>query len=399
MKKITFLNIFFLLALSMSAQVTTGYYRVQNAATKRYITIRNNEVPVNKNQTDADLHSLVTVRNFDKVISDPGAIIYIENCGGYNHKLEGQGINTYQATDGLYLQIRSIGTGNPKTYQANFSTKLGAKYLFDEPDPNNDFDEAWVLTNGDKAHSSWYLKPIDDKDNYWGLAPNLSDGDYFYSTLYALFPYSITSSHVQVFAVTKVDYEMGAAVIEEVKDEVPDSNPVLIRTVSNKAADNILTPIQSTGVTVKTNLLKGNRFNYLQDNDEATENHNRVEFNPATMRALGLTKDGKIGFVSDPAIEYSPIYDKDYEEVVDSTRYLPANSAYLTVPASCADELRIMTKQEYDEAVATSIDGNITDELKVNSIRDLDGRVSRAKSGQVQIIEYKDGTVIKKLTR
>ena len=71
-----------------------GYYRVQNKQTQRYIRVIDNKGSVNLATTNADLGALETVKPFERVVSDPASIIYIEKAGdGYN--LKAQGTSSY----------------------------------------------------------------------------------------------------------------------------------------------------------------------------------------------------------------------------------------------------------------------------------------------------------------
>ena len=84
----------FLLTLSISvancawAQYNgSGYYRVQNKVTKRYIRVIDNRGSVNLATTEADLGALETKKHFENVVNDPASVIYITEAGdGYNFK-------------------------------------------------------------------------------------------------------------------------------------------------------------------------------------------------------------------------------------------------------------------------------------------------------------------------
>ena len=51
-------------------------------------------------------------------------------------------------------------------------------------------------------------------------------------------------------------------------------------------------------------------------------------------------------------------------------KYLPANKAYLKVPAGSAKEIRIITEEEYE----TSIENTLSDESVRTEFYDLSGR-------------------------
>ena len=79
--------------------VANGYYRIQNNASSRYITIRDNMVgDVDYSSTNADLSNIVTWRGFDYVKSNPASIIYVEQQGGTQYNLKVQGTSIYEIT-------------------------------------------------------------------------------------------------------------------------------------------------------------------------------------------------------------------------------------------------------------------------------------------------------------
>ena len=73
---------------------------------------------------------------------------------------------------------------------------------------------------------------------------------------------------------------------------------------------------------------------------------NRTSYDAKTMRVLGQLADGSIGFKK------------------SEINYIPANKAYLPVPASAPDELKIMTSSEY-EAFLAAIEENRRDTVTV----------------------------------
>ena len=95
MRKITLLLLTALCTLAAHAQLNgDGYYRVQSSEQQRYVRVIDNRGSVNMETTDADLSALRTQRDFDKVVSDPGSIIYIKKMNtGYD--LQSQGTGSY----------------------------------------------------------------------------------------------------------------------------------------------------------------------------------------------------------------------------------------------------------------------------------------------------------------
>ncbi len=317
MKKFTLIQLFLLFTIAVPAQVASGYYRVQNKVTKRYITVQDNSFTINTAATDVDLSALVTIRNYNRIINDPGSIIYIENKGNNNYILKAQGTDTYTASGGHYLKITKSGDA----YKAYVTDKGLTKYLADEYDPYEYYDESSVFTAEDKTRE-WYIKPINETDNYLGLTPTITDGKNFYQTLYASFPFRIVSENMKAYRISKVD--RGMAVMEEIVGEVPAATPILIKTTSKAATDNRLDILVSSTASTGANILKGNYFNHA-------DRKNQTPYDASTMRMLGIQKDGTIGFIKDNDMDY-----------------LPANKAYLPVPAGCPDDVKLVTKEEYE---------------------------------------------------
>ncbi len=367
MKKISVLLLLFCSVWSVSAQLANGYYRVKNKVTARYATLRDNTFAINKTATDADLSALMTIRDYNKIICDPGSIIYIEHHGNNNYVLKAQGTDTKTATGGEYLKILARQGG----YWAYATNNGMTKYLTDERDPNFEFDDSYVITTDDKTRV-WYIQPLNSTDNYLGLTPSLSDGTYYYQTFYASFPFSFASSDVQAFIIDKV--VDGYAIIKEVVGEVPGATPVIVRSKSNQADVNKVNVLVNSSATVSGNKLKGNYFNYARRN-------NQTAYNPSTMRVLGVLSNGSVGLLKSSTLDY-----------------LPINSAYLPVLEGTPEELKLVTQAEYDEIVASSIESlNVDKEAKVVRIHTLDGK--QGAFGSVRLVEYSDGRVVKKIIR
>ncbi len=324
MKKTLFLSFFLLFAGVALAQPADGYYRIKNAVTDRYMTVWDNTFTILTTATDVDLSALVTIRDYSKIINDPGSILYIYKDGdGYT--IKAQGTNTYDATGGYKLQLKKNADG---TYKASATAKGFMKYLGDEPDPDREFDDAWVGTGYTGDTRNWHLLPLNETDNYFGLTPSLTDGEYYYQTLYAPFPYAFTSPDIEAYRITIVGH--GMAAVEKIEGEIPAETPVIIKSKSGVAAANRINVLVATGATVGQNLLLGNYFNYWRRGKQ-------VPYDAATMRVLGKKADGTIGFIKDSKL-----------------KYLDRNSAYLSVPGDCADELKFVTPEEYELATGIS---------------------------------------------
>ena len=173
-----------------------GYYRVQNVQTQRFIRVIDNKGSVNLATTNADLGALETVKPFERVVSDPASIIYIEKASdGYN--LKAQGTSSYSIIK-YYVKLRA-GSGN--TYRAYAQDGGLVKYLRDE---NTTYDEGVVLT-ADGNPRDWYIKPVNQTDGqYFAFKPDITVNNVSYATIYASFPFTITSSSMKAYYISKV---------------------------------------------------------------------------------------------------------------------------------------------------------------------------------------------------
>ena len=309
---------YFLLFVSLIAQAQlsgNGYYRIKNRDTERYLTIVDNKASVNIATTEPDLAAILPIRNFDRIVGNPGSIIYIEDAGSGNYILSGQNVNTYNLV-GEYLKLRVNKDGS---YYAYASAKGMTKYLCDE---QSSYDEGWLMTG--TTMRNWNIIPVSsDTENYFAAVPEFEYNGKYYTTMYASFSYKAKNTNTELYYVA--DIAKNAAVIKKLDASsiVPALTPIVIKCSSSDYTNNKLDVVASS-----SSALSGNRLGGVLFNNDNNKHLNRVAYDPNTMRVLGLTKDGSIGFVT---------ADIDY---------LPANKAYLTVPAGSPSELKMVTEDE-----------------------------------------------------
>lgn len=318
MKKFLILLLVLSAVTAASAQtkaVADGYYRIQNKNTTRYITVIDDKGGKDVATTDIDLGALVTLKSFERVVSNPGSIIYIEKLSDGGYKLKSQGTDTKTIT-GYSLKLYSNSDG---TYRAYGEQSGMVKYLCDQKD---DLDTGMLRTEG--SCRDWYLKPVTQEDgNYFGFTPEFTVGSDYYASIYASFPFSLNSAGMKAYYITKVGKGM-AAFKEVTGGNVPASTPVIVKLASAKYVDNKVTLLASSPAAVSGSMLRGVYF----------RNPNKVHYNqkandPATMRVLGVTSDGSIGFVT------------------STEAFLPANKAYLVVPTGTPAELKLVSEEGY----------------------------------------------------
>ena len=316
----TFLGLFFV--LSINAQIKNGLYRVKNYKTERYVYVLDNTGSINYSTTSADMGAMELWKDLDRCIDNPASIIQVVNVGNNNYDLQSQGTGVHDIIS-HYVTIYPYGDGTYQLYASNGS--LG-KYLSDEETTNVPDGQLGTTNKGE--YRRWLPIPMDTESNYFGLRPSLQCGSKFYQTFYADFRIKTLGEGMKAYTVKEIYKHIVA--IEEITDEViPANTPVLIECSSNQAGDNKLELfVRDKSQLGRTNLLKGVYFNnpYRPKSKDA-----RTAYNGNTMRVLGLTENGEIGFV------------------MSSDPYIAANSAYLQVPEGTASELVFMSPEELEK--------------------------------------------------
>ena len=355
MKKTLLLTFLLTATLAIHAQLNgDGFYRVQNVTTGRYAKVADNRGSLNYTAATADLKAIRTIRDFENVVSDPGTVIYIEQTStdpaNPRYDLKAQGTGVYEII-GHYGQIKETRKGG--TYQA-FATAYGmTAYIADEYYlVNGEFEEIGVLDEKETRTREWYIHPMSQEDGkYFGIQPEWTDGNNYYSTFYASFPFSFHSAGMKAYYVCAIDSQYGIAVWKEVTGDIPASMPIMVACATNSPSTNRLDIHNSEAKAASDNLLRGVYFDL-----EKGPHANRTSYDATTMRVFGQLADGSLGF-----------------KKADIT-YIPANKAYLPVPASAPDELKLMTDSEY-EAFLTAIEENRRDTVtvRVNNVTKVYG--------------------------
>ena len=330
-----------------------GYYRVQSAKQGRYISVVDSYGSINMSTTTADLGALHTVLGIERVVSDPSSIIYIKKMnGGYD--LQSQGTGSYSIIS-YAIQIQDLGDG---CYWAS-ATKSGlTKYLMDEivddrmtPEDEKIIGNVTTIGTPTGNEADWYIKPVTTSgDNYLGLTPTISIGANYYQSFYAAFPFTFGSAGMSAYAVTKIDPKKSAVVISELTNGVPSATPVIVKCSSAEPSNNRLNIGASASSSVSGNQLKGVYFcNDIND----PKHRNVVNYDAATMRVLGKAADGALAFIKQAGL-----------------KYIPANSAYITVSADAPDELKVYTQAEYDALPDDTLRGDLNNDKTVD-IQDM----------------------------
>lgn len=320
MRRVFFLLLASLCSITSFAQLNgDGYYRVRNVGSQRYIVVTDNKGSVNVGSMSADLGAVKLFKGFENVVSDPGAVLYVDEVNGL-YRFNSQGTDTHKII-GYDLKLKKNTDGTYKAYQEESGFSM---YLCDSR--KEDTTDGVLSTKSDATnYRDWEFLPISATGTeYFGVTAEFSHNGSYYSTLYASFPFTFASSGMTAYYISLV--EEGIAVLTEVPNNVvPASMPVIIKATSAEAANNRLNIAANSATKPSDNKLGGVYFH-----NTSKAHNNLTPYDPETMRVLGLTATGKLGFVK-----------ADIEN-------LPANKAYLNVPAGTADELEVMTAAEYE---------------------------------------------------
>ena len=356
------------LAMAQGGQYTgTGYYRVQNKDTKRYMSIWDNKASISG--TTVDFGAFRTLKGFEQqVVSNPATICYFEHISGNVNgtsraNLMGQGLNLYNLV-GIYLDIYyNNSAGADYTYTLSGKKSPASLTLQDSQASDDEVDIKNLRTKGGLSY--WYLLPVNDADGqYFGLKPDVQvSTTEYWGTVYAGFPFRPKTEGTKIYTVRVAE---GYAIVKEVTGDVPMNAPVLFRCVSDQPTNNRLNLLNSTSASLGSTAMKGNWYNYnnvdntFQPGDDGyyLDHYNRTAYNPTTMRMLDVV-DGKAAFVKSATLDF-----------------LPANKAYLQVSADAPDVLPIVTEAEYAAIIAEREKDNVT--LTANSYSRLYGDANPA---------------------
>ena len=228
MNKIKILIIATACATSAFAQLSgDGYYRVQNPVQERFISIADNRGYVSVQATDADMGALKTLGGgFDRVVSDPSTVIYF-NKRGSGYDLHSQGTSSYT----IVGYLLTLGTMSDGTYTAYASQNGLVKYLADQLKSSvfDSFDsDGTVVTNSDKTRK-WNILPVSLNNYYFGITPDVTASGNYYKSFYAEFPFTLYSSGMDAYYVSKVDEAKSSVVIKDITGGVPAATPVIVK--------------------------------------------------------------------------------------------------------------------------------------------------------------------------
>lgn len=312
-----------------------GYYRVKNYGTQRWASLIDDMGSIDKTGEMADLHALGLNKNTENILSNPASIVYVKLINSYNYDVSTQGTSLSTLVNIPLHIMRNKTVDGEDVYKIYGVYNNITEYIYDGQSTKS-FDKGAAALWNNKTNSplpdasDWYFTPVDETtDNFIGVKPSVNINGVNYATFYASFPFTTFSSEMEVYYIGRITN--GYAELIELTDMVPASTPVLIKCAGTTAYDNKLkigTPVDK----IKGNSLTGVYFNYTSENRV-----NHIIYKPETMRILGRCSDGSLGFIT---------ADLDY---------IPANTAYLKVPANSPSELKCLMTDEFEAAISSGI--------------------------------------------
>ena len=312
----------------------SGYYRVQNAMSKRYAYLIDNTGSFNKYTTTVDVGAIDLFSDFLRASSDPATVLYLNHIDGSQYDVAGQGTSLHEFLEVYMKLIEGKVYDGKQAYYATGNKSGFSKYLGDSY-ADRDGEEGHASTEATGDARLWYIHPMvtDSSDAYFGVAPTLTAGGKYYYPLFAGFPYSPSSAGMKTYIVSKIDGYNGVAVIKEVAGVIPSGCPVIVECSNPLAVDNKMNVgPNGNAADVLGNALRGVYFNINK-----TKHINQTPYDKASMRLLSV-KDGKLVFET------------------SDCEFVPRNQAYLYLPEASMhgiSEYKVMTESEYQAYVET----------------------------------------------
>ena len=355
------ISIFCSVIVAAQSVTGSGYYRVQNIGTERFLYVKDNTGSYDMVRDVGDFEALQLWKDQSLTISDPSSIIYLEKQSSGQYDLQAQGTGIHDLVS-MYVDLHYVSTGSQKligSYTVSATHSGVTKYLGDRE--TGSYADGVVGTGMSSPYRNWKVIPVDssDDDAYFGITPTVKCGSTYYYPFYADFAFNMPTG-MKAYIVTAIDTNLGMVVLKEITGTVPASTPVIIACASGDPSDNRLSLLYSTAGYPSDNLLKGVYF----CNEKRKYSSDAITaFDSGTMRVLGVTSEGKLGFVSSSDNLYT----------YKNTLYLPANQAYLPVSSGTNSELTIVSEEEYATASINSI--SIEDaNSDAQPVYDLQGR-------------------------
>lgn len=313
---------------------TNGFYRVQNYGTGRFAYVLDNTGSIDYSTTSADMGAIELHRDTARLHYDPASVIFARIIDNASHKydLEAQGTGVF---DLIQHYVQTSYQSDTHTFKVYATSSGFSKYLSEMDSTNSAREESYLSTERKGVYRLWTVIPFGADGDYFGILPTMQLGQKYYRPFYASFTVVLPSSGMRAFYIKQV--HRNAAILEELHGTIPAYTPVYIECSGAHAWENKVDILEgSRSGAVSGNKLKGNFFRNF---NRRSSRDALVAYNPVVMRVLTTTPDGQLCFAKASGLSY-----------------LPANEAYLEVPATAEDTLLVMTEAEYQVySTATSI--------------------------------------------
>ncbi len=356
-----------------------GFYRVQNAFTKRYVYLLDNRGSYSIGSTSADVNAIHLYKDAQRRYSDPSSILYVSHVSDSYYNISGQNTSVYGLLE-TYIKLYPAGEYDGMNSYFAYASKSGmVKYLCDNR--TSSYEDKGIIAvdpQGDKQRRQWYILPVDaDTDEYFGITPSVTAGDKYYHPFFADLAYKAKSDGMKFYVVTDID-PVGAVVVRELQGSVPLGTPVIIECSNQNPSDNRLDLgfFSSEYGNTDGNKLSGIYF----DNDVSDKRHyNRTPFDKNSMRVLGEV-DGKLAFVRG-----------DYDFIPRNQAYLPLSDANL----HGIDNFLVMTAEELEDYKKQIGDGvEIVGQSNVVDVYSVDGRLVKTGVDRNEVYNLGRGVYI-----
>lgn len=356
-------------ALPAMAQLNgNGYYRIENYMTQRWVYVCDNKAWESTTGTTVNVEALRLWKNLEKAVPEASTVIYIEQQGsGYDLRNQGTGVAQLV---GMTAKI-TPRSGVDNAYNIHGTRSGMTKYLADGQ-TGLSWDEGAMRDNGTPSReNSWWrffaISPT-DPTNYYGIQPTVNSPKGWFGTVYASFPMDFYSEGMEAYYVTRV--ADGQAVYAQLQGGIAPNTPVIIKCAGENPTNNRMNLLVSGGNAPESSMLRGVYF----CNDVWGPHFNCLTYDPATMRLLGLTSQGDLGFITPTDVQY-----------------VPANSAYLVVPAGTPAELKLVTEDEF----VAGVDRVVSDAEEIKAVvNGLQITLSGVKDGQLINVYSTSGALV-----
>ena len=368
-----------------------GYYRVMNQGTNRYVYVLDNSGSVDYLNQSADMGAIELWRDGATMnrLTNPATVIYydqriIVSDTQERGDLAVQGTSVYSII-GYLVNITGSALANTYLVYAEVRDKGITLYLDDETTTTMK-EEGAVGTNRSGVYRLWKVYPMNNTDEYLAVQPTITADGKHYAPYYVSFPFRLYSSGMKAYYISRIDSERGLAVKAEVTGTVPAGAPIIVECASADYTANRITPVgtpSSVFSLPSANVLKGVYFSNAYRPKSADS---KTEYDENTMRVLGLTKEGKLGFVTATAEQLN--YFSNFKRY-----YLKANQSYLPVPVGSPAEFTIVDEDEYADIVGIESVFADSGNVSVEGIYSPNGVRLAAPAPGVNIVRYSDGSV------